>query len=891
MSYAPAVSRALGHSHYLRRLFDSAPDVAQDILRHHDQPFTQEAMLARLQDIPAHDEDALKRALRKLRQAVMARLIVRDVGGLTDTDEVLTTISLLADVTVDTAHRHIEATLLAQYGQPIGNESQTPQSMIVVGMGKLGGYELNVSSDIDLIFLYPENGETNGSRSLSNQEFFTRLGKRLIAAIAEPTGDGFVFRVDMRLRPYGDSGPLVMNFNAFENYLLTQGREWERYAWIKGRIISGEDQGLSDIVRPFVYRKYLDYNAYGAMRDLYAQIQREVARRDMADNIKLGPGGIREIEFIAQVFQLIRGGREPRLQTRSTRTALQELANLKLLEADTVDELQQSYRFLRDLEHRLQYLDDQQTQTLPTQTEMQLKIAESMDYPGWDGFIASLNRLRNQVHRHFEQVFVLPSDDHSSHPLTSLWQDASGEPSDEQENRLAILGYHHARETARHLATLANSQRYRQLPDTNRKRFDGLIPSLIEVAAGFANPDETLVRILSLMETISRRGPYLALLNEYPQTLRRLATLYSASPWVSNYLNRHPILLDELLDARVLYAEPNWAQLATELDEKLTACGKDVEAKMDTLRHFQHAQQFRLVAQDLAGMWPLEALSDQISLLADTVLAATLKHAWLDISKRHIEVPKFTIVGYGKLGGKELGYVSDLDIIFLYDDPHPDAADLYARLARKLSTWLTATTPAGVLYDIDLRLRPDGASGLLVSTVEAFRNYQQKKAWLWEHQALTRARFVAGDVPIGDQFEKIRFEVLAAPRNREVLRQEVLGMREKMRDSHPAVDHDIKHAHGGIIDLEFLVQYLVLAHSHYFPELTGNIGNIALLGLAANADLIDRELAEAGQAAYRHYRRLQHAKRLNEVPKVEVDQTLRQHYTAVQKLWDAVFAG
>ena len=882
--------RACQHSDYLERILAADADLkAYSAARLH-AAFDWAEMQAYIEQSPPHDEDSLKKRLRKLRQAVMARLIIRDINRFAQLDEVVTTISALAEFAVQTALRFLSARLVETHGQPIGEDSGDPQELIVVGMGKLGGGELNVSSDIDLIFLYPENGDTEGPRKLSNHEFFTRLGKKLIAAISEATADGFVFRVDMRLRPYGDSGPLVMGFNAFENYLLTQGREWERYAWIKAKVIAGAEQDLQTLVRPFVYRKYLDYNAYGAMRGLYAQIQREVTRRALADNIKLGAGGIREIEFTSQVFQLIRGGREKSLQLRSTRQTLAALAELRLMETETIDELQESYVFLRDLEHRLQYLDDQQTQTLPTQAHYQQRIADSMGFVDWDSFLVALNRVRAKVHRHFEQVFVLPTEDHSTHPLASLWLDILDTQAEARE-RLTALGYQDGEAVARQLASIASSQRYIQLPDNNRKRFDGLIPALIEVASGFDNPDATLSRILGLMEAISRRAPYLALLSEYPQTLRRLATLYSASPWVSSYLTRHPILLDELLDARVLYAGPDWPVLREQLANQMEACGDDVEAKMDTLRHFQHAQQFRLVAQDLAGMWTLEALSDHISQLADLILESALLHAWRDIAKRHCEVPRFAVIGYGKLGGKELGYVSDLDVIFLYDDPHPDAADLYARLARKISTWLTSTTPAGILYEMDLRLRPDGASGLLVSTVEAFRAYQEKKAWLWEHQALTRARFVAGDVHVGDAFEKVRFDVLTQSRNLDTLRHEVLAMRHKMRETHPARPTDIKHAAGGIIDLEFIVQFLILGHAHYFPELSGNLGNLALLHLSANAGLISHEDASACQAAYRHYRRLQHAKRLNDASGVVVDATLEQHYAAVQALWAGVFEG
>ncbi|WP_083460581.1 bifunctional [glutamate--ammonia ligase]-adenylyl-L-tyrosine phosphorylase/[glutamate--ammonia-ligase] adenylyltransferase [Gulbenkiania mobilis] len=881
-----AIEDGVRFSLYLQRLLEARPEEAVRLAERLDQPFDEAEMHA-FADWPAlvTDSDALGSALRRLRQAVMARLIVRDLSGRADLDEVVTTISLLADFAIGRALPAAEAACM-QHGRPMGEDSGTEQSLIVIAMGKLGGYELNVSSDIDLIFIYPESGETDGPRPLSNHEYFTRVGKKLIALLNDVTADGQVFRVDMRLRPYGDSGPLVMSFAALENYLLTQGREWERYAWIKARAVTGDAEGLNELVRPFVYRKYLDYNAYGAMRDLHAQIRREVARRDMSDNIKLGPGGIREVEFIAQVFQLIRGGREKSLQLRSTRQTLERLSEMRLLEPDAVAELSEAYAFLRNLEHRLQYVDDQQTQVLPATPEGRARIAGSMGHADWGDFMEALDRHRRRVRRHFEQVFFLPTENAPAHPLTALWQDIA-----EQDccGQLGTLGFGQPAEVERQLKALAGSQRYLQMPLGARKKLDALIPPLIEVSATFPNADETLSRILSLLEAIGRRASYLALLSEYPQTLQRLASLCSASAWVAGYLSRHPILLDELLDARVLYAPPDWAALTLQLESQLQEADGDVEGKMDVLRHFQHAQAFRLVAQDLAGMWTVEALSDQLSLLADIVLAAALRHAWLDIPARHREDPCFAIVGYGKLGGKELGYASDLDIIFLFDDEHPDAPDLYSRLARKLSTWLTSATPAGVLYDIDLRLRPNGSSGLLVSTVEAFATYQTRQAWIWEHQALTRARYVAGHAGIGERFEAIRHGVLTQPRDAAALASEVLAMRRKMLDTHPAREDDVKHARGGIVDIEFIVQYLILAHAHAVPALTANAGNIALLAVAAESSFVDAGLAEGARRAYRHYRRLQHAARLNEQSRVTVDDTLRAHYAAGRALWAGVF--
>ena len=877
-----AIASARAFSYFLDRLLNARPEQQERLAAKLAQPFDLAEMQAFADWHSFTQIEQLIPALRQLRAAVMARLITRDHAGMADLHEVVTTISALADFAVTTT-LPIARRSLAQFGDPIGEESGSVQELIVIGMGKLGGHELNVSSDIDLIFIYPEDGDTNGSRKLSNHEYFTRLGKLLISAINDLTYDGQVFRVDMRLRPYGDSGPLVMSLAALENYLLSQGREWERYAWIKARVMSGDDSYLAQLVRPFVYRKYMDYGAYGAMRELHAQIRREVARRDMAENIKLGPGGIREVEFIAQVFQLIRGGRERRLQLRSTRDTYAILAELRLLEPETVTELLDAYTFLRNLEHRLQYLDDQQTQNLPTSEENRQRIASSMGFVQWQDFLDTLNQHRRRVTRHFEQVFFLPSENISSHPLQTLWQDLKDVDASAQ---LQALGYQNGDEVQRQLRSLAASQRYQQMPDASRKKLDALIPPLIEVASSFDSPDLTLSRIISLLETISRRASYLSLLQEYPQTLQRLASLYSSSAWVSAYLNRHPILLDELLDARVLYASPDWPMLAAQLEQQMADCHGDVEAQMDALRHFQHAQTFRLVAQDLAGMWTLEALSDELSRLADLVLEATLRHAWLDIPKRHCAVPNFAIIGYGKLGGKELGYASDLDVIFLYDDDHPDAAETYSRLARKLTTWLTSTTSAGTLYDIDLRLRPNGTSGLLVSTTAAFAHYQHHQAWLWEHQALTRARFVCGDTAIGQRFEQIRHEVLTRERDNHTLRTEVINMRDKMLETHPAKNSDIKHARGGIVDVEFITQYLILAHANQHPVLTRNSGNIALLGAAANVGLIPLELAQHCQSAYRHYRRLQHAARLNDHQ--HILDIPHEDYRHVHQLWQQI---
>ncbi|MDR2838726.1 MAG: bifunctional [glutamate--ammonia ligase]-adenylyl-L-tyrosine phosphorylase/[glutamate--ammonia-ligase] adenylyltransferase [Azonexus sp.] len=890
----PRWQSALDLSRYLQNLFAARPELVAELAADWLMPLSEAQLLASL-DGAADSDEALNAALRRLRQRAIAQIALRDLGGLASLAEVVESMTLLADVTTNFALAHHHRQLVAIYGEPLDRAGQ-PQRLLVIGMGKLGGRELNVSSDVDLIFVYPADGETAGPKSIDNYDFFTRLGKRLIRTLDEPTAEGRVFRVDMRLRPNGDSGPLVCSLDALENYFFTQGREWERYAWIKARLMNGADpasgQWLSELrqtCRPFVFRKYLDFGAINAMRDLHAQIRREVAKKEMADDIKLGPGGIREIEFIAQVFQLIRGGRDPALQIRPTLAVLALLVEKKLLSAKSGAELRAAYDFLRRLEHRLQYVDDKQTHSLPESPEARAVIARSMDFPDWSALLAALDSHRQNVSRHFEAVFSEPEA--GEHPLTNLWL---GQVDDEAAiATLGQLGYRQPPEALARLAEVRHANRYQQLPGANRERFDAVAPRLIEAAAATAEPDTTLVRGLGFLENIARRGAYLALLQQYPLALRRVADMIGASSWAADYLNRHPLLLDELLDARLYETATDWAGFRAQLRQNLADHADDTEREMDILREMHHAQVFRLLAQDLAGLQTIERLSDHLTELADIIVQETLPLIWSKIKKRHRPAPRFAVIGYGKLGGKELGYVSDLDLVYLYDDDDIDAPDNYTRLGQRLATWLGSQTAAGILFEPDLRLRPNGEAGLLAVTIDAFRDYQLHKAWTWEHQALTRARFCAGDAQIGQRFEEIRSEILRQPRDGEKLREEVVAMRRKMQDAHAvnsAVEFNLKHDQGGIIDVEFIVQYLVLGHACRHPQLTGNLGNIALLRIAGELGLIDPDQAKAAANAYREYRRLQHARRLSATPKAPVPiAEVAAHISAVKTLWASVF--
>ncbi len=879
-----ARSSSLAGSRYAEQLLAARPELLAEAAA--TQPaFGRAEMQAALAGAEADDEAALKGRLRRLRQRVLLREMARDLAGEAGLAEVCAAMSDLAELTIAVALEWADARLAAEHGTPRGASGRA-QRLVVVGMGKLGGRELNVSSDIDLVFLYPEEGDTDGARRLSNHEYFVRLGRKLIGLLAEATEDGFVFRVDMRLRPYGDSGPLAASFDALEAYFVAQGREWERYAWIKARALTGEaaaHEALAAIVRPFVYRKYLDYATLAAMRRLHAEVRREVARRELAEHVKLGPGGIREIEFVAQALQLVRGGRDPALRARPTLEVLARLAERRLLPEDAAAELADAYVFLRNLEHRLQYLDDRQTHTLPSDDGDRARVAAMMGFASWEALAGRLAEVRAAVTRHFQAVLAESAEPGNG----EAWQDDR----EAAARWLAARGYRDPQASAQRLAATRASQRYLMLPEDSKRRMDALVPALAAAAAATPDPDATLARGLDLIEAIARRAAYLALLAENPDALGRVAKILSASSWAAEFVTRHPLLLDELLDDRVLYAPADWADYEKRLRAQLAAHAGDPEQEMNVLREQHQAQVFRLLAQDLAGLLTVERLADHLSEVADRTLAAAVDLAWSQLRTRHREHPRFAVIAYGKLGGKELGYASDLDLVFLYNDPDEAAPENYARLAQRLNNLLTARTSSGVLFETDLRLRPSGASGLLVSSVAAFEQYQEKSAWVWEHQALTRARYCAGEKEIGEAFEALRVRILRRERDPGALARDVLEMREKMHAGHPNRSQlfDLKHDAGGMIDIEFAVQFLVLAHSHKYERLTGNVGNIALLGIAGELGLIPAPLAERCRDAYREFRRLQHALRLNGAQYARVPpEEVATHVAAVKELWDTV---
>lgn len=914
LDFEAALQRTLHCSRYVQHLLVDNEALLATLRADYSQPCSAAHMQQWLAAMPIEDEASLSIALRQLRKRVMLQLLTRDLGGQADLAEVVRTMTALAELVIQQSQTRVMQSLVEQHGQPRSASTGAIQTLLVIGMGKLGGEELNVSSDIDLIFVYPEDGQTGGAddivplwdnavthyKSISNHEFFSKLGKRIINLIDEITAEGFVFRVDMRLRPYGDSGPLVVSLAALEEYLVTQGREWERYAWIKARVVSPiastTTQELIQLTQPFIFRKYLDFSAFDSMRKLHIQIQREVQRRDRQNNIKLGPGGIREIEFIAQVFQLIRGGQNIGLRTRPTLQVLQRLDEKGMLASAIVAGLSQAYVFLRNLEHRLQYLDDQQTQDIPDNPVDQEILALGMGYPDYAALLAQLNRHRQLVSEQFALIFSTQQELAGDIADSDLWH--SNMQVQEVAAALNKLGYADSSALSERLVQIRQSGRYRQLPAPSQRRLDKLIPQFITLCATQYNPDQALLRVLKLLENISRRASYLSFLAEYPQVLPRLTNLASASEWASEYLVQHPMLLDELLDAREIYRAPDWGYLSNELQAELSQHADDIEQQMDALRRFQHSQIFHLLAMDIQNLLTLETLSDHLSDLADLILHHVLQICWRDMSATHstttgsteADSPKFSIVAYGKLGGRELGYAADLDIIFLYQDENPDAAQIYARLAQRINSVLSSYTASGRLYETDLRLRPNGASGLLVSSIEAFEQYQNKDAWVWEHQALTRARFCAGDEQIGAKFEAIRTAILCKPRDMNILRAEVIKMRQKMLDAHRNDSNlfDIKHDHGGMVDIEFIVQFLVLAYAHQYPELTKNSGNIALLNRAAELKLINQDMVQAVCNIYRAERALQHKMRLNNEPVSRISKESLDVQPVLQ-LWKQLF--
>ncbi len=888
---------------------------------------------------PVPEPEALA-ALRRWRRHEMVRIAWRDLAGWAELPETLSDLSAFADAVINVAVQYARGGLVARYGEPRSADGAA-QPLVVLAMGKLGGGELNYSSDVDLVLLFPEHGETDGARSIANEEFFTRLAQAIIRLLEAPTYDGSVLRVDLRLRPFGDSGPLVASFASFEDYLPRHGRDWERYAYVKARAVTAQEaygEIYAAAVRPFVYRRYLDYGVFESLREMKALIEREVERRELADHVKLGPGGIREIEFIVQAFQIIRGGQDRRLQTQSLLAALTLLGTWKRLPPGMTDELRAAYVYLRRLENRLQMIGDAQVHSLPEDALTRERIALAMGASGWPALVAELNRYRELVSRHFRLVVfgaAEPDDKAVRIDLGRFW-DTQAETAVLADS-LARAGFAASDEAARLLLELRSSSLVRKLDEPGRKRLQALLPTLLAdvarvrsagaeagepasagtVGAGGAafqpvDPEaqlQVLRRVLRVVEAIGQRSTYFALLQENAAARARLVDLCGHGDFLTQQIASHPLLLDELIDER-LAELPSRASLEGEVRSRLEQLSdEDPERQVEALRHFQRAAIFRVAVADLTGRIPVMRVSDRLTEIAEIIVEHAVELGWRQIaaqfgmpmcgegtSRRPVSI---CVVGYGKLGGIELGYSSDLDLVFLHDS-HGDQQEtagarpidnqlFFVRVAQRIVHLLTMHSAAGRLYEVDVRLRPSGKGGLLVTSITAFAEYQRREAWTWEHQALLHARGVAGAARLRSDFESVRLEVLADHVKRETLRTEVRNMRERMRKelSKGTAGHfDIKQDAGGVADIEFLAQYWALWWAKDYPPVVLFSDTIRQLESVASADLVPQATVDVLTAAYRAFRGRSHHLSLAGAGAIVPDTEFVAERAAVTRIWN-----
>jgi [glutamine synthetase] adenylyltransferase / [glutamine synthetase]-adenylyl-L-tyrosine phosphorylase len=864
----------------------------------------------------ALEKEAVMQLLRRFRRREMLRIALRDICGWSDLNQTLADLSQLADAAIGAALDWLHLRESRTKGMPV-DAAGHPIGLVVLGLGKLGAHELNFSSDVDLMLLYSAEGQTGGHSECPHQSFFTRIGRELIQVIGTPTADGFVFRVDTRLRPYGDAGPLVMTFDQLEDYYLEQGREWERYALIKARVAAGDTSAgerLLERLKPFVFRRYLDYGAFDALREMKARISMEVRSKGLQNNIKLGPGGIREIEFFGQMFQLIRGGVESTLQVRPIRQVLAVLADKRFIPESVGREMDAAYVFLRTVENRLQQWADQQVHQLPADAQGRLRLAASMNFADWKAFERQLDAHRQQVHTHFNDLLAQARENNASDPqketsrhMEALWQGV--EDKDQAAEHIRKLGFRSTHEALRQITALREDRGLQSLSRQGRERLNRLIPLVLLAVGRSEQPDLVLGRVFDLIRGIQRRSSYLALLLENPAILSHVVQLVGASPWIATFLSRHPVLLDELLDPRSLYRPPRRKALAEELKRRLDQVDRtDLEYQMEVLRVFKQVQVLRVAASDITHVLPLMKVSDHLSDIAEVVIEAVVDLCFEQLKEKHgLPVCSladagcahgFAVIAYGKLGGLELGYQSDLDLVFLHAaDPgntrgagrNLDNAQFFTRLGQRVLHLLTTHTGAGTLYEVDMRLRPNGSSGLLVSHVERFTDYQHKEAWTWEHQALIRARAIIGDPILQQSFATIRRQILTRPRDPRHLGQQVADMRARLQKEQRAVSKgqfDIKQSPGGIIDIEFLVQYLVLRFAHEHPEIVRWTDNVRLLQALKEAGVLDETTAFLLRRTYLIYRAVVHRLNLRQQPSLIGDDLFLPSRRFVIQIWN-----
>lgn len=805
--------------------------------------------------------------LRRFRAAESTRIVWRDVLDLDQLEDTLAATTALAEHCLQAALAALEKEFAGRHGH-VRDPAGKPQRIVVFALGKLGGGELNFSSDIDLVYGYEHGGESDGPRPLDAENYYSRLGQQLAKLLDEITAEGFCHRVDLRLRPYGNAGRVAWSFPAMEMYFQREGRDWERYAWQKARPVAGDiDAGeqFLDSLRPFIYRRYLDFGALDGLREMKAAISAEVARKELTEDIKRGPGGIREIEFLVQALQLIRGGREPDLRSRALRPALDALVESNQVEPDAAASLVSAYRFLRRLENRLQMLRDAQTHELPGDDTDRLRIAVGLGYPGWTELLADLTHHRNAVREEFAALLAPRERRSEGTALDAYWR-ALPEAGD--ADAMAEAGFAEPRNADALLRDFARSPGVQGLSDSTRARLDRVLPALVHGAARSSEPMLALRRLLAMLHNILRRSAYLALLDEQPAALARLVEVVTHSALLAERLAAYPLLLDELLDVRIGGPLPDREELveacvavASEADD---TAADDPEAILNALNELRQAFSFRIAMAFRDGRQAAAESARQLAWLADGVVRRVLALAEREVAAAHGRLPgaRFAVLGYGSLGGEELGFGSDLDLVFLYDadaqatsdGPRPlDTQRWYARLAQKVVALLGTPTAAGRLFDVDVRLRPDGAKGLLVSGLSSFAEYQRLRAWTWEHQALVRARCVSGDAGLCGDFEQVRAQVLGRVRDAAQLRADITGMRIRMRaelDRGRGGIFDLKQGEGGLVDLEFLLQALVLERAASHPPLLEPRASPALLDALQEAGTLQPQVCEALRAAH-----------------------------------------
>ena len=936
ITHTPNKNRILANETDIKRVFSRSPFVADVCAKHPEwlvelldfaapsmpQSYYHQKVSEYVSQ--AKTEDELAKALRRCRQFHMAAITFSDVLNRQSIDASLLQVSLLANALIQQGYTWLYSSLCSKHGTPVG--SHGPMPMYILGMGKLGGHELNFSSDIDLIFTYPEKGETQGGKkSLEHQQFFTRLAQKLIQALNKVTVDGQVYRVDMRLRPFGESGPLVLHFDAMEDYYQEQGRHWERFAMVKARVINSDDSSyeaaLQAILTPFTFRRYLDFTTLDALRNMKKLIATEIRRRKLNNNIKLGAGGIREVEFFAQSFQLIHGGREPSLQSKSLLTTLKALEENEIVENEVVEALKQDYLFLRKVEHTLQQYRDQQTQTLPEDEDQRQALIEVMGFPNYAQFLTHLDAVMARIHGHFNELIEESQDAHD--PQDSLFSaccDAWQLQMVEHEFCQTFASYLPPEDASRvqHLLLDFNqNQRRYLLGQRGEDTLNKLIPEILYVLIthNAQGVPYILKRVLGVISAITGRTTYLDLLLENPDVLKQLVRLCERSEWVANEIKRFPLLLDELLTP--LYLEQQDTDIVTSKNDYISELRQsllrvepdDVEAMMDTWRQFKLCQQLRIAASDISGSLPIANVSDKLTVLAEVVLEQVVHAAWHQISERfgvpnHLTADNsgFAVVAYGKLGGYELGYGSDLDLVFLHNAPREaattgaksiEAQQFYIKLAQRIMHLLNTKTLFGQLYETDLRLRPSGNAGLLCCHLDGFKRYQQEEAWTWEHQALVRARGVCGDKTLLTQFADVRAEILGQPRDKAALRDEVCKMRTKMRQhllNEKAQKVDLKQCVGGITDIEFMTQYWVLANASTIPSITRYTDNLRILNEAAQHGVIDDKQAKMLQDAYLALREQYHHLTLADTKYADQTDQLAKLREQVTGYWTGIFS-